>query len=125
MEGQARLLPAHHVTEFIPHHLDDLMTRRQALQHFLSDGFDANSFNEVLDDLEIHIGFEQRQADLLQGLADVLLRKHTLPTKLLEDLLELIAQRVQHRAPKKKAIEVLPKFSDRLVKSRERASGSV
>ena len=101
------------------------MAGRQALQDFLPDGFDTNPFDEILDDLEVHIGFKQREPDFLQGLADILLRQHTLPAKLLKNFLELIAQRVQHMAPKKKAIEVLPKFSDRLVKSRERASGSV
>jgi hypothetical protein len=48
-----------------------------------------------------------------------------LPTKLLQNFFELIAQCVKHRTIKKEAIEALRQISDRLDKSRKRASGSV
>ena len=48
------------------------MTRGQALEDFLTNCLFANSLDEVLDDLEVDIGFKQREANLFQRFRDVL-----------------------------------------------------
>jgi hypothetical protein len=44
--------------------------------------------NEFLDDLEIHVGFEQSHADFPQGFVHVLLGQGPLPAKILKCALE-------------------------------------
>src|SRR5690606_13645237 len=111
--------PAHHVAQFVPYDFDDLMPGRQALEHFLSDGLLADAFDEVLDYLEVHIGLKERQPNFFERLGNILLRKHTVPTELLEDLFKFAAERVEHGTTKKQAIEALHQISDRLVISRK------
>jgi len=48
------------------------MTRGQAAEDLLTNRLFANSLDEVLDDLEIDIGLEQRQTDFFQGFRNVL-----------------------------------------------------
>jgi hypothetical protein len=48
------------------------MTRGQALEDFLTNCLRANSLDEVLDDLEVHVGFEQRETNFFQSFRDVL-----------------------------------------------------
>ena len=71
-QSQTGSLAAHHLPQLLPHDLDDLMTRGQALEDFLTNCLFANSLDEVLDDLEVDIGFEQREANLFQRFRDVL-----------------------------------------------------
>ena len=46
--------------------LDDLLARRQALEDRLVHRLVADAVDERLDDLEVDVGFEQRQPDLAQ-----------------------------------------------------------
>ena len=47
--------------QFIADNLDDLLARRQRRRHLLADGLGLNVIDELLDDLEIDVGFKQRQ----------------------------------------------------------------
>ena len=67
------------------------MTRRQAFQHLLTDRFFPNAIQKILHDFEIHVRFKQRETDFLQRFGNILLREHTLPTKLLEDPFKFFA----------------------------------
>jgi hypothetical protein len=71
-QSQTGPLAAHHLPQLLPHDLDDLMTRGQALEDFLTNCLFANSLDEVLDDLEVNVGFEQREANFFQSFRDVL-----------------------------------------------------
>ena len=75
--------PALRVTEeaehLIPDDLDDLLRRRQALENRCLHGLVAHAIDERLDDLEIDVGFEQRETDLAKGRFDVLGRQPPLP----------------------------------------------
>ena len=82
------------------------MAGSQTFQHVLPDRLLANAIQELFDDFEVHVGLEERQTHFLQGLSDIFLREHTLPAKFLENPFEFFAQRVKHKSPKKKAIEV-------------------
>ena len=64
---------------------DYLLSWGEALQDFLADSAGADSFHEVLDHLEIHVGFQQGQANFFQGLSDVLLGQLSVPPEFLKD----------------------------------------
>ena len=86
----------------------NLMTRGQALEDFLTNCLFANSLDEVFDNLEIDVGFEQRETNLFQGFCDVLFGKDPGTTQLFKNLLEFFAERIQHSVTNKKAIEAVP-----------------
>ena len=76
--------------------LDDLLRRRQAPEHVLPQRPIAHAVDERLDDLEIDVGFEQRQADLAERRLHVLGRQPCLAPQGLENVLKAIAERVEH-----------------------------
>ena len=82
------IFAAQHFDQFVADDLDDLLARTQALQHFLADRLRPHRIGELLDDLEIHVGFEQRDADFLQGFVDVLLGEPAFAAKIFEDALQ-------------------------------------
>ena len=73
-ELEARGVLAEERDQFVAHDLDDLLGRRERGQHFLADGLVADVLDQVLDDVEVDVGFEQRDADFAQGLAACSLR---------------------------------------------------
>ena len=78
---------AEHVDKFIAHDFDDLLPGRQALEYFFADRLCLHGIRELLHDLEIDVGFQQRHPDFLQGFVDVLGRQPALPAEVLEDAL--------------------------------------
>ena len=74
-----RLQPAFGVAEEREHlvadDLDDLLRRREAAEHVLPHRPVAHAVDERLDDLEVDVGFEQREPDLAQRGLDVLRRQ--------------------------------------------------
>ena len=54
---------------------DDLLRRREALEHFLIDRAIAHAIDERLDDLEVDVRLEQRHPDLAQRRFDGGLRQ--------------------------------------------------
>ena len=84
----ADIRAAEHLDQFVADDLHDLLSRTQALQHFLADGFLSDGVRELLDDLEVDVRFKQRHADFLERLFDVLLGvSSSLAAKILEDAL--------------------------------------
>jgi hypothetical protein len=51
--------------------LDDRLRRRQRGQHVGADGAFFDLRDEIFDDGEVHVGFEQRDANLASYLVDV------------------------------------------------------
>ena len=93
---------------FVSNDLDDLLRRRQAAEHVLPQRPIAHPVDERLDDFEIDVGFEQRQTNLPQRRFDVLRRQPRLAPQGLENVLETIAQRVEHqRVPVPRKVLVL------------------
>ena len=70
------------------HGLYDLLARRDALQHLLSERALAHLGDEVLDDLEVDVGLEQGQADLPHGTRDRLLVELAAAAEVAERTLE-------------------------------------
>ena len=56
----------------------------------------ADAVDERLDDLEVDVGFEQREPNLAQRRLDVLGRQPRLAAKRLENVLEACAEGVEH-----------------------------
>ena len=76
--------------------LDDLLRGRQGLEHFLAHGFLADPLDELLDYLEVDVGFEQSDTDLPQSNIHVLCREFAFSAQVLENALELIRKVVKH-----------------------------
>ena len=57
----------------------------------------ADPVDEGLDDLEVDVGFEQREADLAERRLDVLRRQLRLAAKRLEHVLQACAEGIEHR----------------------------
>ena len=71
--GRAQRLPlgAEDADQFLVDDADHRLRRGQRFQDILTDGPLAHGGDEVLDDLEIDVGLEQRPADLVHRLVDV------------------------------------------------------
>ena len=72
------LFMAQEISQLFPDDFHHLMGGGQAFENFLSDRFHPNVFNEILNNLEIDVGFQQRQAHLFQGVGDVLFSQNSL-----------------------------------------------
>ena len=90
-EAQLGLVAAEHLDQFVADDLDDLLGGRERGEHFLAHGLFLDGFDELLDDPEMDVGFEQRHADLAQGGLHVLGREFALAAQVLEDPLQLVA----------------------------------
>ncbi len=76
--------------------LDDLLGGRERGEDFGADGFDANLLDQVADDVEVDVGFEQRDANFAQGFGDVLFGERALAAKGLEGALEFVSKVFKH-----------------------------
>ena len=68
----------------------------ETLQDFLANSAGADSFHEVLDHLEIHVGFQEGQANFFQGLRDVLLGQFSVSPEFLKDRIQFVCQGIKH-----------------------------
>jgi hypothetical protein len=93
---QAMAAAAEQLDELAVDDLHDLLSRRQRRQHVLPHGLFLHPVDEGADDLEVDVGFEERQANLAQRLLDVLLRQPTAAAELVEDGLQSRTQGIEH-----------------------------
>ena len=70
-ELHSRRVFAENLDQFVAHDLDDLFAGRESGHNFLTDSLGANLVDELLDDLEVDVGFKQREANFAQRLVDV------------------------------------------------------
>src|SRR5688572_14540549 len=87
---------AQQVHQFIVNDFDDLLAGLDALDHFLAERLGLHPVDEIPGNLEIHVRFQQRHPHLAQRVADVLFRNLAETAKILESVLELAAQRIEH-----------------------------
>ena len=83
--------------------LDDLLAGRQALEDLVADGPLADAGDEVLDDLEVDVGLEQREPHVAHGGIDVGLADPAPAGQAAERLAKPLAEGVEHgpgRTPK-------------------------
>ena len=71
--------------ELVVDDLDDLLTRIECLAELGADGLLADASGDVAHDADVDVGLEQRRADLLQDLVDIVVGQPTLAADLLDD----------------------------------------
>ena len=76
---------------------DDLLRGGEAAQHILADGALLHAGDELLDELEVDIGLEQRLAHLAHGVGDVFFGELALAAEPAKDLVEALLQTLEHR----------------------------
>jgi hypothetical protein len=99
-EFEARRVLAQDGDQLVADDLDDLLGGRERRQHLGAHGLDADLLDQVVDHVEVNVGFEQRHADFAQRFGDVLFGKRALAAKGLEGALQLISQILKHEFPK-------------------------
>src|SRR5207247_6886728 len=76
--------------------LQDLLRGREAAKHILPHRAVADTVDERFDDLEIDVGFEQRETNFAERGLDVRFRQPRLAAKRLEHVLEAFAEGLEH-----------------------------
>src|SRR3954469_7056648 len=76
--------------------LNDLLTRRDAAEHFLAERLLLDPSDELLGNLEIDIRFQQREAHLPERVIDVGFADRAMTAKVLKDVLKLVAELRKH-----------------------------
>ena len=72
-EREPRVAAAHDPRQLLVDDLHDLLAGREALRHLLAERALLDRCDEVLDDVEVDVGLEQRETDLAHRLGDRLL----------------------------------------------------
>ena len=67
------------------------------LQHLRADGALLHAGDELLDELEVDVGLEQRLAHLAHGVGDIFLGELALAAQPVKDLVEALLQTLEHR----------------------------
>ena len=96
-ERQRRAGAAEQLGQLLVDDLDDLLARRQALEHVAADRALAHRGDERADDLEVDVRLEQREADLAHGGVEILLGQRAALAQLAERGLEFVGEVVEHR----------------------------
>ena len=89
---------AEQVGHLVQDDLDDHLPGRQRLHDVGADGLLANLGDELLDDLVVHVGLEQRHANLAHGRVDIGLGEAALAGQIREDRLETVGEVVEHES---------------------------
>ncbi len=98
--------PAHQRGELLVDDLHDDLARVQATDHVLAEAAPLDRLRERLDDLEVDVRLEQREADLAHRAVDVLLGQRPVGTQIGEGCLKLLGEGVEHRgAPTRRTAE--------------------
>ena len=71
--------------QFLQDDFDDLLTWVEGLGEFIPNSTVADTSNQALHNLEVHIGFEKGEPDLTERLVDVFLAQLPFAAELVED----------------------------------------
>ena len=88
---EARGVFAQDVDQFVVDDFYDLFGRRERCGYFFADSAGADVLDEVVDDGEVDVGLEEGEADLAEGVGDVLVGDGALAAEVLEGTLEFVA----------------------------------
>ena len=87
---------AEHLGELVEHDLDDVLRRRQRLHDLGGHAALLGLGNELLDDLKVNVGLEQRHANVAHGRSNIGLGQLTLAAQAVKCVVEAIAQGIKH-----------------------------
>ena len=96
LESDRRVDRPHQLDQFVMDDLDDLLLGPDALDQFGPDRPLRDLDHELLNDVIVHVGFEERVADLLEPLFDIGLGQHASRPELPERGPESFLQVVEH-----------------------------
>ena len=85
--------------QLVVENFDDLLTGRDAAQHFLAERLLLDPRDEVFRHAEMHVRLEQGEAHFAQRVVDVRLADAPVPAESLEDVLQLVGESEKHRWP--------------------------
>ena len=101
---EARGVLAEEVDELVVDDLDDLLGGAEGGGDLGAHRLVADVLDEFVDDGEVHVGFEQGETDLTDGLGDVLVGDGALATEVLKGALELIGEILKHNWSTRKQV---------------------
>ena len=87
---------AEDVDELVVDDLDDLLGGREGGGDLFAEGAGADVLDELVDDGEVDVGLEEGEADLAEGVGDVLVGDGALAAEGLEGTLEFVAEVFKH-----------------------------
>ena len=90
IQVEGRSIPTQQLGQFIVKDFNDLLPGRDAPQHLLSERPTFNPRDEILGNLKVNVGFEQRQSYLAQCIIDVALRDRAMTPEVFENILKFI-----------------------------------
>src|SRR4029079_13324091 len=88
--------PAEGLDELLVDDLDDLLRGAEALRDLRALGALLDPTDEVARDEDVHVGLEQRDAQLATDLVDLLVGELPAAPELVEDAVEAVSERVEH-----------------------------
>src|ERR1039458_10208476 len=95
-EFESRRVFAEEGDELVAHDFDDLLGGRKGSEDFSADRLDADVLDEVGDDIEVDVSFEQGYSDFTQGFGDVFFSERALTAEGFEGALELVCKVFKH-----------------------------
>ncbi len=87
---------AHRVLQLGRDELDQMLLGRERAQHFGAERLAFDVLDKIADDLDIDVGFEQREPDFAQRILDIALGDPALALEFLENSFEAVAERIKH-----------------------------
>ena len=90
---------AQHLDQVVVDDLDDHLARRDRADDVGADRLRPDLVDELADDRQGDVGFEQGGPHLAQGRVDIGLGQRTTPPKLVENIAQTLAKTLEHRAP--------------------------
>src|SRR5690348_18423 len=84
------------MAQFIGDELYQVLLGSERAQHLLSHRLALDVVNEIANDLDVYVCFEQREPDLAQRLIDVGFGDASVPAKPFENAFQAIAEGVKH-----------------------------
>ena len=73
-----------------------MLLGRERAENFSAERLGFDVLDEIANDLDIDVGFEQRKADFAQRILDIALGDAALALEFFEDPFEAVAERVKH-----------------------------
>ena len=98
-EHQLAIGAAEQLGELVGDDLDDVLRRGQGVEHLGVKAALLRARHELLDHLEVDVGFEHGHAHLAHGGVDVVLGQAALAAQAREDALQAIGKVIEHEAP--------------------------
>ncbi len=89
-EAQLGFVAAENLDQFVANDFDDLLGGGEGMQHFFAHRLCLDVFDELLDDAEVDVGFEQGDADFAQGRIHIFGREFAFAAQVFEDPLQLV-----------------------------------